>query len=410
MKTRFLTPLLIVVLTLFISCDTKPWNSYEPSPSVSILSFASGGITITGTNLKGVTDVSIENDSQNVPFQITQQSESQILAYPLSLASFVFGGLYRLTLVKGLATQFPITIEVADGSITAAKLAQSYVPVNGGTMTGTLNLPSNGLTVGTNQLVVSSGKVGIGTASPASTLDVQGSLSMKVNTITTSTTLNDTHHIVFANNSSDIAVTLPAAVSGRSYYIKKTSNNTSTVTLTPNGVETIDGASSLVLYVNYDGVRIVSDGTHWQVVSDERIAHGAKMHQTITQSISHNTFTNIDFDTIDFNVGGLASTDANTFTIKRSGRYLVSAFWLTASQANNGDRIDARIAIDNDIKLAEFIICGGGNCSASVDGVLDLVAGEVLQFEVFVFHGSSMTTYVLEPFRVAPRMSVQEIR
>ncbi len=38
----------------------------------------------------------------------------------------------------------------------------------------TINAVSNGLTVGTNELVVSSGKVGIGTINPGSTLTVAG--------------------------------------------------------------------------------------------------------------------------------------------------------------------------------------------------------------------------------------------
>lgn len=49
-----------------------------------------------------------------------------------------------------------------------------YTPVNktGDTMTGPLNLPSNGLVVGTSQLVVSGSNVGIGTTSPRAGLDV----------------------------------------------------------------------------------------------------------------------------------------------------------------------------------------------------------------------------------------------
>jgi hypothetical protein len=54
----------------------------------------------------------------------------------------------------------------ADGSNAVAKA--------GDTMTGTLNLPSNGLVVGTTQLVASSGNVGIGTSAPSERLDLGG--------------------------------------------------------------------------------------------------------------------------------------------------------------------------------------------------------------------------------------------
>jgi hypothetical protein len=53
-----------------------------------------------------------------------------------------------------------------------------YTPVNraGDTMTGTLNLPSNGLVVGTNQLAANGGNIGIGSAAPGVKLDVNGTL------------------------------------------------------------------------------------------------------------------------------------------------------------------------------------------------------------------------------------------
>lgn len=51
-----------------------------------------------------------------------------------------------------------------------------YVLKAGDTMTGTLNLPANGLAVGTGQLVTAAGNVGVGTTTPASRLEVAGDL------------------------------------------------------------------------------------------------------------------------------------------------------------------------------------------------------------------------------------------
>ena len=48
----------------------------------------------------------------------------------------------------------------------------------GDTMTGTLELPQNGLIVGANQLIASGGKVGVGTAAPSVLLDVAGTLKI----------------------------------------------------------------------------------------------------------------------------------------------------------------------------------------------------------------------------------------
>jgi len=54
-----------------------------------------------------------------------------------------------------------------------------FVNVTGDTMIGPLSLPENGLTVGSNQFVINSGKVGIGTATPNTMLDVNGRIRAK---------------------------------------------------------------------------------------------------------------------------------------------------------------------------------------------------------------------------------------
>lgn len=52
--------------------------------------------------------------------------------------------------------------------------ADDWVNESGDTMFGPLNLPLNGLVAGTDQLVLSSGRVGIGTSTPAQMLHVDG--------------------------------------------------------------------------------------------------------------------------------------------------------------------------------------------------------------------------------------------
>jgi len=73
---------------------------------------------------------------------------------------------------------------ITDTPIPAANLDLSgRVAKSGDTMTGTLSLPADGLNVGAGQLVISGGKVGIGTSSPTERLDVVGNIRLNDNDI-----------------------------------------------------------------------------------------------------------------------------------------------------------------------------------------------------------------------------------
>ena len=74
-------------------------------------------------------------------------------------------------------TEFGLEASYLDGSVHDPR----FVNVEGDTMTGALNLPSDGLVVGTDQLVCSGGNVGIGTTSPGAKLNVNGDINIAGN-------------------------------------------------------------------------------------------------------------------------------------------------------------------------------------------------------------------------------------
>lgn len=72
-------------------------------------------------------------------------------------------------------------------------------------------------------------------------------------------------YILVSATSADVVISLPSAatVDGKKYLIKKTDASANTVTVDPNGSETIEGDSTYVLSSQYQLVQVVSDGTNW---------------------------------------------------------------------------------------------------------------------------------------------------
>lgn len=66
--------------------------------------------------------------------------------------------------------------------------------------------------------------------------------------------------------SGTFAVSLPAAsgVSGKRFYIKNT--GTGSITVDPNGSETIDGGEIAVIESQYESITIVCDGSNWHII------------------------------------------------------------------------------------------------------------------------------------------------
>lgn len=88
--------------------------------------------------------------------------------------------------------------------------------------------------------------------------------------ITTTATLTPISQTVIVNDTTAgaaVTITLPAAATnaGRTYTVKKI-GNTANVTIDANAAETIDGATTLVLTVQYASATIYCNGTAWFVI------------------------------------------------------------------------------------------------------------------------------------------------
>ena len=169
------------------------------------------------------------------------------------------------------------------------------------------------------------GDVGISTTTPASTLDIQGSMGLKVTTITSATTLDQNHNVVLCNTGA-YTVTLPPAASntGRVYFIKNIDSDCDDITIDGNSTETIDGSETYVLDSYNNVVRIISDGSNWFIINENTVACSAftcGTGVTWTYNGGSVTYGTVSSSTgecwMDRNLGAsqvaTSSTDANSY-------------------------------------------------------------------------------------------------
>lgn len=108
-----------------------------------------------------------------------------------------------------------------------------------------------------------------GPATPTSVLQVVGPIATAVAAKTAAYTLTATDSVVTADATGGaFTLLLPTAVgiTGRQYTIKRLNAGANTVTVDANGAQTIDVALTYVLTVQFQTVRVVSDGANWIVV------------------------------------------------------------------------------------------------------------------------------------------------
>lgn len=115
--------------------------------------------------------------------------------------------------------------------------------------------------------------VGIGTQTPNSRMQVNGSFATATKRVTGSYTATLDDHVILADASAgNVTITLPAtaAINGRQYIIKKTDASANTVSIIGTAGDTIDGQASLMVPTQWQSVMIVASATApigWLVLS-----------------------------------------------------------------------------------------------------------------------------------------------
>lgn len=134
--------------------------------------------------------------------------------------------------------------------------------------TGPVNFDTDGDSTA-DIVLTQDGKMGIGTTSPKSTLEVKGSLGFIAQSVSSSVTLSENTLILADTTSGNVTLTLPSVstANGRIYQIKKIADpNDLIITASVN----IDKASTITLTTSSNGypfANIFSNGTQWYIRS-----------------------------------------------------------------------------------------------------------------------------------------------
>jgi len=95
------------------------------------------------------------------------------------------------------------------------------------------------------------------------------SLTIPTRAVAADSAITATDTILFINaGSNNVTLSLPAAstVASQRFYFKRTDGSANTVTLQPNGVDTIDGYTTVTIGEQYAWVMIVAAGGAWYII------------------------------------------------------------------------------------------------------------------------------------------------
>ena len=242
--------------------------------------------------------------------------------------------------------------------------------------------------------------------------DITDSTEMGVVTITEDYTAAGYTTILVNNSAADATVTLPTASSAseRIYNIKKIHSSASyKVIIDGDGSETIDGSTTYNLYLQYESVKIQSDGSNWHILEKNLTPFLAKITRDAAQTISHDTITVVSYDNAVFDNGSISDTSSNyRVTIKRAGKYEITVYnsltnyeqkYLASGAKLNGSTVQKY--------HFDYSSSSVGRPMSTLNITLDLSSGDYI--EGLVYHNSGVTKSTSTSLHYKPEFTIKEI-
>lgn len=179
------------------------------------------------------------------------------------------GSVDDITFTGSMASTLPIKTNNSFniGSATLG-LAGVYLGASGGFTTRLVASATSSWTLTLPPAVpaAANARIAVSTAGTAS-FEATGSRQLVSKTANYTATAAD--EVILCNvTGGGITITLPAASSNtnKCFTIKKTDSSTNTVTVDGNASETIDGATTYSITIQYESITIVCDGSNWHII------------------------------------------------------------------------------------------------------------------------------------------------
>lgn len=191
----------------------------------------------------------------------------------LEPGSFVAGSGASIATLVQCSGDLNTTMDINGESVSNAstlRLTEPGINLNGGSVTNAsiLEISGSAPTEGSNNyaLFVTGGNT---VSRFNGELQVGTGFGAGISEVNSNTTLdNEDYTILVEASSGVVTITLPPAANhtNRIYNIKKIDNSINSVTIDGNASETIDGATTVNLTIQYESITLQCDGTEWWII------------------------------------------------------------------------------------------------------------------------------------------------